>query len=74
MLKNMIVSAAVSAREMIHEPTACYEYGAPDEDCCAVKGTAFCNGPYAIEWKDICFYGGEKHIAHTYHCYSLDQY
>ena len=74
MLKKMLVGAAVAAAEMIHDPTACYEYGGPDNDCCAVKGTAHCEGLYAMEWKDVCYDDGMGFVAHTYQCYSLDQY
>ena len=45
-----------------------------DEDCCAIKGLAWCDSDYVQEWTDdICFKAGEI-TAHTYSCFDPSLY
>ena len=45
-----------------------------DEDCCAIKGLAWCDSDFVQEWTDdICFMAGEI-TAHTYSCFDPSLY
>ena len=40
-----------------HDASQCRENGKFDNDCCAIKGTAMCDGGLALNWGDVCFEG-----------------
>ena len=48
-----------------HDKSKCIENGRPDPDCCAVKGTAKCDGSWDLKWLKQCTPGSK---AYRYAC------
>ena len=76
MLKLLFAATLTAAQN----PSKCLEWDEGqqrakfDEDCCAIKGTAWCDSNFVLEWSDdVCFKYGDI-TAHSYSCYDPSWY
>ena len=74
---KLLFTASMAAAQ---DQSKCLEYDftlkipLKDNDCCAIKGYAWCDKKYMLEWSDDTCYKGADFTAHKYSCFNPDRY